>query len=1319
MRLLRLQLSAQLTTNPESFIHSYSIAYYRAFYRCIWYPIGDDFGKAMAEPLSLVASLIAVVQISGSVISCCYEYRKGEKNAPKDLLRVTNEVASLRNVVDRLVALIDDEKTATHKHLSNLADMVSADGPLKLCQDELGNLKVKLEPPVSEWKALGRRLTWPMQEKDVTKTLASIYRVKTLLETALMIDNTSTIIEDVNDRLREVQNTAVLYHYFDFGNKIDSSAESFLRSLIAQLLKQTSRLPKALDQLSRGKFSDTRYRSRMAMQAESVAQPSLLELSNTLHDSMEEFDHIYIILDALDECVERQKLLPIVRRLLYSKTGKTHIFVTSRSDADLEEYLTPIATAHVLIESHLIEPDIRSYIQEQLNDNPRLRRWPKKFRERIKSALMTGAQGMFRWVACQIEVLSKCKMLKQLENALRTPPKDLTDTYRRALEELDPDSYELVCKILRLLTVSPRPIRLDEAVEFIAIDIQNGEGLVFDPDMRLLDPHDLLTMCSSLVSLSRTFIRKKDGVIVEEIMELHLAHSSVKDFLVLHFQEQVLPPVFGNIDSQAYAAECCLVYLLQFRNPWTDDHDIREFPLARYAAEFWILHMQSSKTKTSPTGNQLMLRLMDVSRMVFSNWRRLYDPDKPWRDVDLSAILCASPLYYASQSGLEHLVDQLLKKGSKPDEGNGMFGTPLQVAAYHGHLGVARMLLSAGADPNQKCGMFYTPLKAAAAGGHADLVRLLVQHGADPNVYTMTSGTALLEATKSRYPEITKILIEDAEADVNIIGSRKAASMHGTNSLEIASRNLDLDIVSQILPKASKKIISTGLASAAHTKSRELLELYAAYDPDGVLHHAAGFGWNDMVTSLLQKDAATTSTFDLGFGQEKTPSSALVAAASEGHLSIVQELISAQADVNAASDRRYALESAAGNGFGPMTSLLIKNGAQVNACGLDGTALQQASYHGDMDMVAELLDHGADPNLVDGSYGGPLQAAVIRGHHQIAQLLLNRGANIDAQPGDMCHWFGVHVSGTALAAAVHRADNDMIDFLLSKGARVDLEHNTYPPPLYVAAEAGHTALIPKLLAAGAGLEAQFGGETPLYAAVKEGHLAAARQLLDSGADANHCVFDDDSRITVLNAAVERGNDEILELLIDFGADVNAVSDLVNWPEPPLHRATEEGHLNMVRILLEHGADCNWQGNDKNGWAATHLAARGRHPEILRLLCDDYHADLSLRLSNGSLPLHSAAWKGSVECIEILLARGVDIDARNDLGRTPLHFAAEEGHVDAVEVLLKHGARVDVKEEESQMTPLDHAKMQLGKPSYSGDFQRTVEILEDKAFQFGG
>lgn len=859
-------------------------------------------------------------------------------------------------------------------------------------------------------------------------------------------------------------------------------------------------------------------------------------------------------------------------------------------------------------------------------------------------------------------------------------------------------------------------------MEFIAIDMQNEGGLVFDPDMRLLDPHDLLTMCSSLVSLSRTFTRKKDGVISREIQELHLAHSSVKDFLVLHFHEQLFSSIHGNIDCHAYAAECCLVYLLQFRDPWTDERDICEFPLARYAAEFWVHHSQSSETKASPTGTQSMLHLMDDSLMPFLNWRRLYDPDKPWRGIDLNTSACASPLYYASQSGLEYLVDQLLKRGSQPDGGKGMFGTPLQVAAYNGHLGVARLLLSAGADPNEECGMFHTPLKAAAAGGHADLVRLLIQHEAKPNVYTMSSGTALLEATKSRYPEITRILIEDAGADVNIVGSRKAASIHGTNPLQIASKNLDLDIVSQMLPKASIMTIAAGLASAASTESRKLLAVYAAYDPDGVLHYAARFGWNDMVTSLLQKDAASTSTLNLGHDSENTPGSALVAAAGKGHLSIVQELISAHANVNAESLGRYALESAAGKGFGSIASLLIKNGAEVNAFGLLGTALHQASYHGNLDIVTVLLDHGADPDLVDGPYGGPLQAAIIGGHHRIAHLLLDRGANVNAQPGATCRTVGDRLSSTALAAAVSRADNDMIDLLLSKGARVDLEHNRFPPALYVAAEAGHAALIPKLLSSDAELEAQFEGKPALYAAVKEGHIAAARQLLDSGANANHCVLDYSRRITILDAAVEQDNDELVELLIDFGADVNEISESINWPEPPLHKAIEKGRLSTVCVLLAHGANCNWRGSeirgsDAMGWTASHIAARG-HPDILRLLCDDYGADLSLRLSNGSLPLHSAAWKGSVECIEILLARNMDIDARNIAGRTPLHFAAEQGNFDAVDALLKHGARIDVKEEESQMTPLDYAKMQLGKSSDRGHFQRVVDVLEGKAFQLG-
>ena len=195
----------------------------------------------------------------------------------------------------------------------------------------------------------------------------------------------STIIDNVIHRQREEQNTAVLYHYFDFGNKINSSAENFLRSLVAQLVKQSSTFPKALDQLRRSESSNTRYGTRMGTEA---------ELSAILCDSMREFDHVYIMIDALDECVERQRLLSIVHRLLHPKKGKVHILVTSRSDAGLEEHLTPSITGHILLESSLIEHDIRLYIQEQLHHNPKLRRWPQKVREKIELALMTGFQGM-------------------------------------------------------------------------------------------------------------------------------------------------------------------------------------------------------------------------------------------------------------------------------------------------------------------------------------------------------------------------------------------------------------------------------------------------------------------------------------------------------------------------------------------------------------------------------------------------------------------------------------------------------------------------------------------------------------------------------------------------------------------------------------------------------------------------------------------------------------------------------------------------------------------------------------------------------------
>lgn len=56
----------------------------------------------MIEPVGLVGTLIAIVQISSKVVSLCYEYRRSVKSAPRQMSRILDEVASLRTALSCL-----------------------------------------------------------------------------------------------------------------------------------------------------------------------------------------------------------------------------------------------------------------------------------------------------------------------------------------------------------------------------------------------------------------------------------------------------------------------------------------------------------------------------------------------------------------------------------------------------------------------------------------------------------------------------------------------------------------------------------------------------------------------------------------------------------------------------------------------------------------------------------------------------------------------------------------------------------------------------------------------------------------------------------------------------------------------------------------------------------------------------------------------------------------------------------------------------------------------------------------------------------------
>jgi len=169
---------------------------------------------------------------------------------------------------------------------------------------------------------------------------------------------------------------------------------------------------------------------------------------------------------------------------------------------------------------------------------------------------------------------------------------------------------------------------------------------------------------------------------------------------------------------------------------------------------------------------------------------------------------------------------------------------------------------------------------------------------------------------------------------------------------------------------------------------------------------------------------------------------------------------------------------------------------------------------------------------------------------------------------------------------------------------------------------------------------------------------------------------------------------LAEFLLAHGADVNTKDD---DNLTPLFLAVKQGDLAKVQALIkkypvligskarkieeemlyqvQEGTLLHWTAWYGRRDAAEFLLARG--------------ADVNARDELDKTPLHWAAIKGHLDLVELLLAKGATVNAATSIGIMPLHEAAENGHKDVVEKLLAHGANVNAEDQEGR-TPLDGA-----------------------------
>lgn len=148
-------------------------------------------------------------------------------------------------------------------------------------------------------------------------------------------------------------------------------------SLVAQILEYVTDIPGEVDDLFE------RCNGKPA---------TLGHLKDVFSQLIQRFPKVVIIIDGLDECIDRTEVIDGLLELRDDPTGNANILVTSRSDLATRAAFSSVP--NLAMKADKVGADIELYTKNEIERRVKLRRLKPEMKAEITVRLVNGANGM-------------------------------------------------------------------------------------------------------------------------------------------------------------------------------------------------------------------------------------------------------------------------------------------------------------------------------------------------------------------------------------------------------------------------------------------------------------------------------------------------------------------------------------------------------------------------------------------------------------------------------------------------------------------------------------------------------------------------------------------------------------------------------------------------------------------------------------------------------------------------------------------------------------------------------------------------------------